>query len=124
MNSNDVPFALYGTLRRGGRLHRAYGIDRCLFMGSGIVEGFSLYVCRGESFPRASHSAIGSIRVELYMPTESIASKVIAMERGAGYSLETALAGLDDGQSMVVRLFTSPLPPSGFKEVPGGDWFS
>ncbi len=43
----SVPHALYGTLRRGGALHRAYRIDECQHMGEARVPGYALVVCPG-----------------------------------------------------------------------------
>lgn len=124
MTDNHVVLALYGTLRSGGRLHKAYGVDAAVPCGKGTVRGYILVVCGGEWFPRAFRCADEHVVVEVYAMDPVTAGRISVMEADAGYSVEVCPVTFDDGRTVDAMMFVCEGDRSGCREVPGGDWMA
>jgi gamma-glutamylcyclotransferase (GGCT)/AIG2-like uncharacterized protein YtfP len=69
MSDLELPLLVYGTLKRGGRLHnvlaRPYGCEQARYRGNATVHGL-IYMVKGGGFPALRPSSTGLVHGELF----------------------------------------------------------
>jgi gamma-glutamylcyclotransferase (GGCT)/AIG2-like uncharacterized protein YtfP len=85
---NDIRLFVYGTLKRGGRLHgwlQEFGAE---FVNHTSIEGFTLFTFNGV-FPVARPADEGRVNGEWWMVSERCFDAIASMEMNAGYDICT-----------------------------------
>jgi len=115
---------VYGTLRRGGRLH-GYHMRAAEFVGRGRVYGFGMYDLG--SYPAAvpTTNATSTLVGEVY---EVDAEGLAALDQVEGvprfYGRSTVTVVLDNGETCDAEVYSMPRPPRDSTRVAGGDWIA
>lgn len=76
--------AVYGTLRRDGRLHTDY-LTGAEYLGTELIDGWDMYPVEGDWYPYVTPGD-GSVLVEVYDVEATQGFLTGAMEIRAGYS--------------------------------------
>lgn len=86
------PVFVYGTLKRGGRLHERFMGPDAVFVAEATVSGYAMWQAHGASYPRATPTLGGQVCGEVWMVSHSAYGQMDALERGAGYAGSTVHA--------------------------------
>lgn len=118
MSDALLTVAVYGTLKRGGRLERH--LHEARFLGAGCVSGFEMYNLI--SFPMVIHGE-GLIHVELYEVTPEILANLDRVE-GFPHFYGRQVVHVETGHEATrAWLYVGyPHHVEGYDKVPFGFW--
>ena len=114
---------VYGSLRKGGYLHRE--MKSAKYLGRGVLKGYRMYALT--SYPMIVRS-FGKVVVEAYdLPVRKF-HRLHRIERGAGYTLDYVKVRVrHNSKRKVVSGFVWVWLPDmvdvkKYKYIPSGDW--
>lgn len=112
-----MKIAVYGTLRKGGRLHKSY-MQGAKMLGEDFrLDGFDMYSLTAYPYVVKSYKEGSSIVCEVYDVTADRLSDCIGMEQRAGYDIH--VVDTPYGEAL---LCVYPYSSHGDEQVVNGDW--
>lgn len=105
--------AVYGTLRKGMRLHWMLGHEP-KFVGRGVISFARLFTHKVHNYPIAVMGDFGKVVVEVYDVPDMVEYNINKMESSADFRRITVPVKLEDGTRLTAKAYIQYMQNSKF----------